>query len=82
LQHAAMILIQFTQDTLTGAGGGPYPHISPIGAYDTGTGRALVLDVDRDYYEPYRVDAALIVKAMAGPGFDPESFIALLGTAR
>lgn len=60
-----MILIHFTQDTLTGAKGGPYPHISPIAAYDAGTGRALVLDVDREYYEPYWVDAALIVKAMA-----------------
>lgn len=60
-----MILIHFTQDTLTGADGGPYPHISPIGAYDAGTGRALVFDVDREYYEPYWVDAALIVKAMA-----------------
>lgn len=60
-----MILIHFTQDPLTGASGGPYPHISPIAAYDAGTGRALVLDVDREYYEPYWVDAALIVKAMA-----------------
>lgn len=60
-----IILIHFTQDTLTGAGGGPYPHISPIAAFDAATGRALVLDVDREYYEPYWVDAALIVKAMA-----------------
>lgn len=60
-----MILIHFTQDTLTGASGGPYPHISPIAAYDAGKGRALVLDVDREYYEPYWVDAALVVKAMA-----------------
>lgn len=60
-----MILIHFTQDTLTGAGGGPYPHISPIAAYDAGKGRVLVLDVDREYYEPYWVDAALVVKAMA-----------------
>ena len=60
-----MIMIHFTQDSLTGAGGGPYPHISPIGAYDAGTNRVLVLDVDREFYEPYWVDAALIVKAMA-----------------
>lgn len=60
-----MIIIHFTQDTLTLAGGGPYPHISPIGAFDAATGRVLVFDVDRDYYEPYWVDAALIVKAMA-----------------
>jgi hypothetical protein len=60
-----MILIHFTQDTLTGAGGGPYPHISPIATFDAATGRALVMDVDREYYEPYWADAGLIVKAMA-----------------
>ncbi len=60
-----MILIHFTQDTLTGAGGGPYPHISPIGAFDAGSNRALVLDVDREYYEPYWSPADMIVKAMS-----------------
>lgn len=59
------ILIHFTQDSLTLAGGGPYPHISPIGAFDAETGRALVFDVDREYYEPYWVADALIVKAMS-----------------
>ena len=60
-----LILIHFTQDTLTGAGGGPYPHISPVGAYDAGTGRVLVLDVDREWYEPYWVADTLVVRAMA-----------------
>ncbi len=60
-----LILIHFTQETLTGADGGPYPHISPVGAFDAGTGRVLVLDVDRDYYEPYWATATLIVRAMA-----------------
>lgn len=60
-----MILIHFTQDTLTGSGGGPYAHISPIAAYDAATDRALVLDVDREYYEPYWSPAEMIVKAMA-----------------
>lgn len=60
-----IILIHFTQDTLTGAGGGPYPHISPIGAFDAVTDRALVMDVDREYYEPYWSPADMIAKAMA-----------------
>lgn len=62
---ADMLLIHFTQDTLTGSGGGPYPHISPIAAYDSASGRALVLDVDRNYYEPYWAPARMILKAMA-----------------
>lgn len=60
-----MLLIHFTQDTLTGSGGGPYPHISPIGAFDAGADRALALDVDREYYEPYWSPTDMIVKAMA-----------------
>lgn len=60
-----MLLIHFTQDTLTGSEGGPYAHISPIAAYDAATDRALVLDVDREYYEPYWSPAEMIVKAMS-----------------
>lgn len=60
-----LILVHFAQDTLTGAAGGPYPHVSPVGAFDAGTGRALVMDVDREWYEPYWVPAALVVRAMA-----------------
>jgi hypothetical protein len=60
-----LLLIHFTQDTLTKSQGGPYPHISPIGAYDPETGRVLVMDVDRTYYEPYWVGADLVVTAMA-----------------
>ncbi len=59
-----MLLIHFTQNTLTGSDG-TYPHISPIGAFDRDSGRVLVFDVDRDYYEPYWVDADLVLKAMA-----------------
>ena len=43
------------QDDLTGARGGPYAHISPIGAYDSVTRRVLILDVDRGWYSPYWV---------------------------
>ncbi len=59
------ILVHFTQDTLTVSEGGPYPHISPVGAYDAARRRVLVLDVDREYYEPYWVDPGKLLEAMA-----------------
>ena len=59
------MLVHFTQDTLTASEGGPYPHISPVGAYDATRRRVLVLDVDREYYEPYWVDPGKLLEAMA-----------------
>ena len=47
------LLVHFVQDDLTGARGGPYSHISPIGAFDGSTRRVLILDVDREWYSPY-----------------------------
>lgn len=49
------LLVHFVQDDLTGARGGPYAHISPVGAYDGATRRVLILDVDREWYSPYWV---------------------------
>lgn len=48
------ILANFDQSVFTGdpEGGG---HISPIAAFDSGANRVLVMDVDREYYEPYWV---------------------------
>lgn len=60
-----VVLIHFTQDLLTGAAGGPYAHISPLGAYDAKTRRALVMDVDRQWYEPYWASDERLLKAMA-----------------
>lgn len=60
-----IMLLHFTQDTLTGAPGGPYAHISPVGAYDAGTRRVLVFDVDRQWYEPYWASDAQVLKAMS-----------------
>jgi hypothetical protein len=48
-----IIMIHFIQDILTGAQGGPYPHISTIGAYDKQGARVLIMDVDRNWYVPY-----------------------------
>lgn len=60
-----IMLIHFVQDALTGAPGGPFAHISPIGAYDAKTRRVLVMDVDRRWYEPYWASDAQVLKAMS-----------------
>src|SRR3989338_5497101 len=60
-----IMLLHFTQDTLTGAPGGPYAHISPVGAYDEKPRRVLIFDVDRQWYEPYWAADIQVLKAMA-----------------
>jgi hypothetical protein len=60
-----IMLIHFTQDTLTGAPGGPFAHISPVGAYDEKTRRVLIMDVDRQWYEPYWAADTQVYRAMA-----------------
>ena len=60
-----IMLLHFMQDTLNGAPGGPYAHISPVGAYDAKTRRVLVFDVDRQWYEPYWAADAQVYKAMS-----------------
>ena len=62
---ADIMLLHFTQDTLTSAPGGPFAHISPVGAYDEKTHRVLIMDVDRQWYEPYWVADTQVFKAMA-----------------
>jgi hypothetical protein len=69
-----VMLLHFAQDALTGAPGGPYPHVSAVGAYDERTRRVLIMDVDRKWYEPYWAVDTQVFKAMAvktksfGPG--------------
>jgi len=58
------LLAHFVQDELTGARGGPYPHVSPIAAYDAATDRVLILDVDREWYEPYWVGVEDLLGAL------------------
>jgi hypothetical protein len=59
------MLLHFVQDEVTAAPGGPYPHISPVGAYDEARRRVLVLDVDREWYEPYWVADDVLYRAMS-----------------
>lgn len=60
-----LILIYFNQGVLTGDWDGP--HISPLGAYDQGTGRVLIMDVDREWYVPYWASADRLLDAMLKP---------------
>ncbi|MFA6029431.1 MAG: phytochelatin synthase family protein [Elusimicrobiota bacterium] len=60
-----VLLVHFVQDELTKAPGGPFAHVSPVGGYDAATRRVLILDVDRDWYEPYWVPERRLVEAMA-----------------
>lgn len=60
-----IMLIHFSQELITGAPGGPYPHVSPVGAYDEKTRRVLIMDVDREWYEPYWAADEQVYRAMA-----------------
>jgi hypothetical protein len=46
-------------------GVGDYGHIAPVGAYDADTQRVLILDPDRDWYEPYWVPDEVALAGMA-----------------
>jgi hypothetical protein len=57
------IIANFTQGAYTGdADSG---HIAPVAAYDSKTKRVLILDPDRDWYEPYWVSEQTFVKGLA-----------------
>jgi Phytochelatin synthase len=60
-----LILMYFNQGVLTGDWDGP--HISPIGAYDQSTHRALIMDVDREWYVPYWSPDEKLLDAMLKP---------------
>jgi Phytochelatin synthase len=60
-----LILMYFNQGVLTGDWDGP--HISPIGAYDQGAHRALIMDVDREWYIPYWSPDQKLLEAMLRP---------------
>ncbi len=57
------ILINFIQGVYTGDA--DVGHIAPIGAYDQAHHRVLVLDPDREWYEPYWVSEETLLKGMA-----------------
>jgi hypothetical protein len=46
-------------------GHGDYGHFSPLGAYDAGRDRVLVLDVDRGSFEPFWAPVGVMLAGMA-----------------
>lgn len=57
------ILANFHQTAYTGDPEG-VGHISPVGAFDQKNNRVLILDVDREYYEPYWVSFETFYKGI------------------
>jgi hypothetical protein len=57
------IIINFIQGIYTGDA--PAGHIAPIAAYDTKHAKVLVMDPDRQWYEPYWVSEETLLKGMA-----------------
>jgi hypothetical protein len=57
------IILNFLQGVYTGDS--EVGHVSPLGAYDAKLKRALVMDVDREWYEPYWVSEETLLRGMA-----------------
>lgn len=64
------LIISFMQGTLTGDPEG-VSHIAPIAAYDAKRRLVLILDPDREYYEPYWSPEDRVYDAIADKGTDP-----------
>jgi hypothetical protein len=57
------IIANFNQVFFSGTLGGG--HFAPIGAYDAEKKRVLIMDPDREFFEPYWVSEQLLLKSMA-----------------
>ena len=58
------IVANFLQSELTGDPEGAMGHVSPVAAYDAKTKRVLIMDPDRQYYEPYWVSLDTFIKGL------------------
>jgi hypothetical protein len=58
------IAVNFLQSEYTGDPEGKVGHLSPVAAYDPKTRRVLIMDPDRQYYEPYWVTEDAFIKGM------------------
>ncbi len=57
------MIANFFQGTYTGDPEG-VGHISPVAAFDSKNNKVLVMDVDREYYEPYWISLDTFIKGM------------------
>jgi hypothetical protein len=60
-----LVLVNFLQSVATGDPEGAVGHFAPVGAYDEARRRVLLLDPDRQWYEPYWISDASLLRAMA-----------------
>ncbi|MBU6374848.1 MAG: hypothetical protein KGQ59_02525 [Bdellovibrionales bacterium] len=60
----SFVLINYLQGELTGDPEGLIGHLAPVGAYDSKASKVLILDPDRQYYEPYWSPEASLIRAM------------------
>ena len=58
------IIVNFDQYFISGTD--HVGHFSPVGAYDAKTKRVLIMDPDREFFEPYWVPEHLLLKSMEG----------------
>jgi hypothetical protein len=58
------IAVNYLQSEYTGDPEGKVGHLAPVAAYDAKTKRVLIMDPDRQYYEPYWVSEAAFMKGM------------------
>lgn len=56
------VIINFDQKFISGTEGGG--HFAPVGAYDANTKRVLIMDPDRELFEPYWVPEQRLLKSM------------------
>ncbi len=59
----SFILVNFLQSVYTADA--DVGHFAPVGAYDAEKKRVLIMDPDRDYYEPYWVSEETLLRGMA-----------------
>lgn len=57
------LLLNFAASHYVGVG--DYGHIAPVAAYDEALRRVLVLDPDREWYEPYWISDEVALAGMA-----------------
>ena len=60
-----LVLANFLQSVYTGDPEGAVGHIAPVGAYDAVRRRVLILDPDRQWYEPYWVPEDVFLQGLA-----------------
>jgi len=58
------ILANYLQSEFTGDPEGAVGHISPVAGFDAKNNKVLLMDVDREYYEPYWVSLDTFIKGI------------------